>query len=116
MGDLLATERDRWVLWLPILVGSGVGFYFALDHEPPPWLGAFVLALTAVLSTAAWRAGARRPLLPVVALAALAVTAGFAVAQAQALLLATPMLAGPIGPVTLEERLPPPRAFPTASG
>ena len=110
--DLLASERDRWVLWVPVLVGSGVGFYFALDREPPSWLGAFALVLMAVLAMAAWRGGARRPLLPVAALAALAVAAGFAVAQAQALLLATPMLAGPVGPVTLEGEVAAAESFP----
>ncbi|MFO1156389.1 MAG: ComEC/Rec2 family competence protein [Rhodospirillales bacterium] len=111
-SELLASERDRWVLWLPVLVGSGAGLYFALDREPPPWLGAFVLALMGLLAMGAWRGGARWPLLPVAALAALAVTAGFAVAQAQALLLATPMLAGPVGPVTLEGEVAAAESFP----
>ena len=35
----LATEHRRFVLWLPVALGSGVLFYFDLDHEPPWWLG-----------------------------------------------------------------------------
>lgn len=111
-ADLLASERDRWMLWLPVLVGSGVGLYFALDHEPPCWLGGVTLAMVAVLAMVACRSGQRRPLLPVVALAALAVAAGFAVAQAQALLLATPMLAEPVGPVMLEGEVAAAESFP----
>ena len=111
-ADAFAAERDRWVLWLPVLVGTGVGLYFALDREPPPWLGGVALALAAVVAMTAFRGGQRRPLLPVVALAGLGVAAGFAVAQAQALLLATPMLSEPVGPVVLEGRVVAVESFP----
>ncbi|MBN66931.1 MAG: hypothetical protein CMM94_05125 [Rickettsiales bacterium] len=30
----LEKERERWVLWLPVLLGAGIGIYFALPHEP----------------------------------------------------------------------------------
>lgn len=109
---LLASERDRWVLWVPVLVGSGVGLYFALDREPPSWLGGAALLLMTLLWLAACHSDERQPLLPVAALAVLAVAAGFAVAQAQALLLATPMLAGPVGPVMLEGDVAAAESFP----
>jgi hypothetical protein len=32
-------ERERWSLWLPVGIGAGVAAYFALDTEPPYWLG-----------------------------------------------------------------------------
>ncbi len=32
--DLLA-ERERWILWLPVLAGAGAGLYYALPFEPP---------------------------------------------------------------------------------
>ena len=35
----LVRERGRWVLWLPVLFGIGIGFYFSLPVEPPLWLG-----------------------------------------------------------------------------
>lgn len=38
-------ERGRFVLWLPVLMSTGVLTYFALRHEPARWLGAAVLAL-----------------------------------------------------------------------
>ena len=31
-------ERDRWVLWLPVCLGLGVGGYFSLLVEPSLWL------------------------------------------------------------------------------
>ena len=30
-------ERSRWILWLPVLMGTGVSVYFALTVEPPRW-------------------------------------------------------------------------------
>ncbi len=32
---VLERERERWVLWLPVFLGLGIGFYFALPEEPP---------------------------------------------------------------------------------
>lgn len=31
-------ERDRWPLFIPVLLGLGIGLYFALPHEPMLWL------------------------------------------------------------------------------
>jgi competence protein ComEC len=39
----LEAERDRLVLWLPVLMGSGVVGYFAVRAEPPLWLGTAML-------------------------------------------------------------------------
>ena len=30
-------ENDRFILWLPVLFGLGIGIYFALDVEPSYW-------------------------------------------------------------------------------
>ncbi|MGH6929854.1 MAG: hypothetical protein ACREEV_16165, partial [Dongiaceae bacterium] len=35
-----AEERERWVLWVPVLIGVGIAAYFGLASEPPPWAGA----------------------------------------------------------------------------
>lgn len=40
----LIAERDRWALWLPVLMGSGIAFYFSLPFEPPLVLGIGLLA------------------------------------------------------------------------
>ena len=34
-----AAERDRWILWIPVLIGFGVAIYFGLPGEPPAWVG-----------------------------------------------------------------------------
>jgi competence protein ComEC len=39
---LLAAERGRFVLWLPVFMGGGVLFYFDLRSEPPFWAGVAV--------------------------------------------------------------------------
>ena len=31
-------ERERWVIWLSVLFGAGIGLYFGLKREPSPWL------------------------------------------------------------------------------
>ena len=30
----LEAEHDRWFLWLPVLFGAGIAFYFLLPSEP----------------------------------------------------------------------------------
>ena len=34
VGRQLEAEQERWFLWLPVLFGSGIAFYFALPAEP----------------------------------------------------------------------------------
>ena len=40
----LVAERERWALWVPVGVGTGVGLYFWLTVEPPFWLGPAIAA------------------------------------------------------------------------
>ena len=35
IASILDAERHRFILWLPVLVGTGIGVYFALPVEPP---------------------------------------------------------------------------------
>ena len=37
--NALSRERDRWVLWLPVVFATGIAFYFALRFEPSWWTG-----------------------------------------------------------------------------
>ena len=48
LAALLAAERDRWGLWAPVGVGSGIVLYFSLHAEPPGWLGALALGVANV--------------------------------------------------------------------
>lgn len=52
----LEAERERWVLWLPVLFATGIGIYFALPQEPSMWLTLAVIELTLL---AVWLAQAQ---------------------------------------------------------
>ena len=41
-------ERDRWVLWLPVLFGIGISIYFELKIEPPLWMGPLAVVMVAL--------------------------------------------------------------------
>jgi competence protein ComEC len=47
----LLEERERWFLWLPVALGSGVALYFSLPIEPSPALGPILLLM---ITAAAW--------------------------------------------------------------
>ena len=53
----LLEERERWLLWLPVALGTGVALYFALPVEPPLWPGA--AGVLPVAAVALWLAAAR---------------------------------------------------------
>jgi competence protein ComEC len=77
-------------LWLPVALGAGAAFYFALDFEPPPWAGwlALGIGLVAALAGQYWRM-ALAVLLAVLAL-------GFALAKFREERVAAPVLARPL--------------------
>ena len=108
LGDLggwlvanLFAERERWPLWIPVLVGLGDGIYFWLTLEPPLWLGIGMVAVFGAAATAAIRA--QRFVVPSVAVAAVAI--GFAAAELQAWAVAAPILQHRLGPVAVEGRI-----------
>lgn len=49
LRDRLLAERERWVLWLPVALASGIGSYFGLPVEPPFYVGLTGLAVSSVL-------------------------------------------------------------------
>lgn len=55
-GDRFIAEQDRWFLWIPVILASGVAIYFALPREPVLAAPAGLLTLAAI---AAWRSHAR---------------------------------------------------------
>lgn len=42
-GAALLAERERWPLWVPVLLGVGISLYFAQTDEPPTWFGSLTL-------------------------------------------------------------------------
>ncbi|MGI9511208.1 MAG: ComEC/Rec2 family competence protein, partial [Geminicoccaceae bacterium] len=55
LSATLEQERDRWILWLPVGIGLGIAFYFALPTEPSPWILPLILPPLALLVVMAWR-------------------------------------------------------------
>lgn len=94
-------ERERWPLWLPVILGGGVGFYFALPVEPPRGVG-MAATLACVLLALLLK---RRPSAVVMILALACAAAGFAAAQSAALRAAAPVLERETGPLTVSGRV-----------
>ncbi len=101
LGDVFAAERDRWLLWLPVAFGAGIGLYFALPEEPPLWVG-LALAFGALLAAILGRTQAA---LLVPAIALVAIGSGLAAAQWRAAMVAAPVLDQRWGPARLDGRV-----------
>ena len=102
-GRAALAERERWPLWLPAGLGTGIGLYFALPFEPPlPWAGLAALGAIACLFALA---GTRRPALRVLLAAAAAIAFGFALAKARTEIVAAPVLSHRVGPLGLDGRI-----------
>jgi len=94
IGRALLAERHRWVLWLPVALGTGAASYFALPIEPPLWAGWAMIAFSAA---AAWGAYAGRETRSRAALALLAALAlGLGSAKLREVRVAAPVLAKPV--------------------
>ncbi len=88
IGAFFLSRRERWVLWVPVLLGAGVGGYFSLSPEPPVWLGALLMALL----LAAIMPFARNTKAVLLWLPLFLVALGFAAAQLRAHSVAAPVL------------------------
>jgi competence protein ComEC len=97
----LEAERDRWLLWIPVALGAGIGAYFWLDAEPPLSPALVVLAAAAVAAVLA----RRRPALLALGVALVAASLGFAAAKVATILAAAPVLERRIGPLEVEARV-----------
>lgn len=97
----LLVERERWALWIPVLLGCGIGVYFSLTVEPAGWVGPSALLVAAVLALL----GRRWPPLLLPGIAALTVALGFAVAQLDTWQVSAPVLQRQIGPVRIDGRI-----------
>ena len=103
------SERDRWPLWLPVLIGVGIAVYFSLSVEPPVWLGVVGLVVTA----GAWIIWRSRPFLSLFLIATAVVWLGFSAAQWRAAAVAEPVLSKRLGPVAVSGRVVTVEARPT---
>lgn len=72
LRGILATERPRLVLWVPVAFGLGVALYFALPGEPPAWAGPAAILAMGLCAFAAFRVGWRATAVLLLALALVA--------------------------------------------
>jgi len=96
-------DRIRWVLWLPVALGAGVGLYFALPAEPDwAWTScAAVLAVILCICSLMIPHGGLRMILALLT----AFSLGFTVAKLRTEAVAAPVLTRQIGPVGLTGRI-----------
>jgi len=105
LREAASTERERWPLWLPVLIGCGIALYFQLPSEPPPPLGGSIMLIAAGLALLAWRHRGRAEWALLPASGVLAVAAGFAASQLATFLSAAPVLERRTPPVMVEGRV-----------
>lgn len=86
-------ESDRWFLWTPVLVGSGIALYFSAPTEPSLWLSGVALGLAGIALYVA--RGAQRASLAVIAAIGFCILLGFTAATARTWLTAAPVLQSP---------------------
>lgn len=99
-------ERDRWFLWMPVLLAVGIVLYFSLRFEPPLWSGPLAVgAALIILITASALPPHRRIAVRLAACAAGLVALGFAAAQVQTARSGRTPLTKAVGPITLEGRV-----------
>ncbi len=98
VATAFATERARWVLWIPVFLGCGIAVYFALPAEPVGWSGPAVLG-AALFSVLLCRA---RPSLLLAVWALVLGALGYSAAQLRTALVAAPVLDRSLGAVHVE--------------
>lgn len=87
-------EGRRAALWLPVLMGAGIWFYFALEREPDAiWCALTILPLAPLITGTARRAG---PATLAFTLAFTAFGSGFSLAVLSAHRAAAPVLTGEV--------------------
>src|SRR5262245_48488352 len=97
----IAAERERWILWLPVALGSGIAGYFVLAAEPATWVAPLGIAASTVLAVLVRRS--RGAVMLAVALGAL--FCGAALAQWRTSAVAGPVLDRRWGPGELTGRI-----------
>lgn len=96
-----AAERERWVLWLPVALGIGIGVYFELSFEPQLAVAGLV-PIAALLLAVAVR---RSPGAFALAAGALAAALGFGAAKLHTDWAKAPVLTQRLGPVAVKGRI-----------
>lgn len=103
--DLIGAERDRWALWIPVLMGLGTGFYFSLKQEPSMAVALTGPVLLAGLLALLWQFRAAAGYLTLALQALLCLSVGFAAAKVRTERVNGPVLEREIRNVTIEGRI-----------
>ena len=112
----LLAERERWVVWLPVIFASGIAVYSGLKDEPRPWIGAAAMASMAVAwAGARWKMASVPTGLSYTLLAFGVAAAGFTAAQTRTADVVAPMLSKRIGPTTVVGQVSYLETFPARS-
>ena len=96
-------DAGRRVLFVAVLMGVGIGIYFALPLEPPPWI-----TIAGIAAVIAWLAARRARLAPTVVAAAAvtaAIAAGFSLAVVRSRTNDVPVLASETRLLTITARI-----------
>jgi competence protein ComEC len=102
-GRALLEERERWMLWLPVAFGAGIGTYFALLAEPSH---TFTIALFCwSLAAVAGGIASTKTLLRVCCIGSAAFLLGFCGAKFRSDRVAAPVLMHRIGPAEVDGRV-----------
>ena len=108
ISNEIAAQRGRLILWSPVFLAIGIGFYFSLTSEPPVFIGMGVLVLTGALWGLLWplrqtnRSGF---LLWLLAGGIFFIVLGFCTAQLRTEIVARPLLHKEINPVDVQGRI-----------
>ena len=108
-GSALDRERQRFFLWSPVALGSGIAAYFSLLVEPPFWLAFVPLIAMLIVRLLVARGTVPAAIVTAMLLAA----AGFALAKARVETVRAPVIEKPMrnvvvaGTVTHVEPRPP---------
>lgn len=103
--ELLGSERDRWALWVPVLIGIGVGLYFSLGEEPSLLAALTGPAVMAVLLVILWWLKAGGGYIALVLQALLCLGVGFAAAKVRTERMDAPVLEREVRNATIEGRI-----------
>ena len=88
----LAAQKENLILWVPVVMACGIGTYFGLRFEPPAGLTMGAAAVVMILWVLTWQLRKRAFPLWILCTAIFLFTAGFALSQARAIKIASPML------------------------
>ncbi|HLG85761.1 MAG TPA: ComEC/Rec2 family competence protein [Alphaproteobacteria bacterium] len=101
LGGLFEQERDRWLIWTPVLIGLGVALYFSLPVEPRLSTGVLLFGLISALGLML----RHRPPLARLAAALAMVAGGFLAAEVRTAIVFAPIVDKPVGPVIVSGRV-----------